>query len=933
VEFGRNTFYKVPVDSTFNVILNDAPGSVKSFNTINYEGSQSRVDQFLADGEYHNLHTKKGWYVDSIFTNKETGTINEFIEKEGKWFNYIKGQSIQHYKQHILMNPDGSSTFDQASLAIQGIGILDINPQSVPLEGCTDAAASNFQPSAQIDNGSCIPFAFGCTEPTAFNWNPSANTDDGDNCIWVGCTDATAFNYEPFEEIAYSYSPNNSIFDDDSCEDAVYGCTDATAFNYNPLANILATSPSDYSDPCIPFVYGCQIPLSDNYNPLANEDDGTCTWLGCTEPLASNYGWFGSLPGSGFPPGASSYTVSENQYGIQNDAAACEGGGCMDPLNGAYDPAAIYDDGSCVVCDWTVGGGSYNGVPIVNVSVADETLSGAGNGQLAVEYDIYGPYLPYTFSVEDDSGNVYTTYGNNQTLNGISNVNHVLFSNLPTGTYDVTIQGSGVSSGCYYTDFTHVVGTGSVLNSGCTDVNACNYDAGADVDNGTCDFTSCSGCNDILADTNSQGLQTGTSNACITPNTFTFGPCTISCGDSLGVPFGNSCCSYTVYGCTDPLACNYMPQPTTGGSDGEGGNTTVVNDGSCSFNGCMDSSVGIFPSILGLDQAGNACSYPCQDNSGNDIGFAANNYAPCATIQEPLNICDYGDLGCMDSTACNFDPNAQVDDGSCVFGFTGATIGDPNSVATTPIWYYGTVQNNSSTVQHYVASYPVSSANENDIGLTIQSVQQNLSQYTSANDKVTVKLWRKQQNPGCGSLGCAWELQHTHDIDINQALWEFGASATDGAVFGGNRTSPGNNPYPWGASSTSGANFAFQPLYYSTVEYAVEITSTIASVTYGESTVIDPSAQTEACGVWKPFTFNPQPNCANPYAILGCTDDIACNYDASATCDDGSCYYGSATLYYANMGCSVGPSCDPGNLGTSYISQAACWAANPNTGS
>jgi hypothetical protein len=100
----RNTFYGLPlVNTSFTAILNDVPGSVKSFNTINYEGSQSRVKQFSIDptgftnSQPYNLTPKDGWYVESIFTDQESGHIDEFIEKEGKWFNYIKGISTQHF--------------------------------------------------------------------------------------------------------------------------------------------------------------------------------------------------------------------------------------------------------------------------------------------------------------------------------------------------------------------------------------------------------------------------------------------------------------------------------------------------------------------------------------------------------------------------------------------------------------------------------------------------------------------------------------------------------------------------------------------------------------------------------------------------------------------------------------------------------------------
>jgi hypothetical protein len=100
----RNTFYNTYTNTSFTAILNDVPGSVKSFNTINYEGSQSRVKQFsidiptgLTNSQPYNLIPKDGWYVESIFTDQKSGHIDEFIEKEGKWFNYIKGISTQHF--------------------------------------------------------------------------------------------------------------------------------------------------------------------------------------------------------------------------------------------------------------------------------------------------------------------------------------------------------------------------------------------------------------------------------------------------------------------------------------------------------------------------------------------------------------------------------------------------------------------------------------------------------------------------------------------------------------------------------------------------------------------------------------------------------------------------------------------------------------------
>ena len=125
----RNFFYGVFTPSTLDVILNSDPGAVKVFNTLNYEGSQSRVEKFESERFYipfqpnttynnsepYNLHSKPGWWVESITTNKEEGYVNEFLEKEGKWFNGIS-KTINYGEDDIA---------DTADFTFQGIAELE----------------------------------------------------------------------------------------------------------------------------------------------------------------------------------------------------------------------------------------------------------------------------------------------------------------------------------------------------------------------------------------------------------------------------------------------------------------------------------------------------------------------------------------------------------------------------------------------------------------------------------------------------------------------------------------------------------------------------------------------------------------------------------------------------------------------------------------
>ena len=297
----RNTFYGNYVPSSITLLLNDAPDVVKSFKTLNYEGSQSNVNKELTDPRtgYYNLEDKDGWSAVSIETNKQKGSVTEFIEKEGKWFNYIKGEN-------------GELKTDEFSF--QGIGRADtsvFDPALYPVvNGCTDPNADNYDPTATVDNGTCT-YTFppapanigGCMDPNAPNYAGPGNT------LGPGGAEQTPV----------------ATYDDGSCiitANVVNGCTNPNAINYDPDANV-----DDGS--CVMPVYGCTNPGASNYDPLANTDDGSCIF---------NTGSGGSGPSSGGGGGGG------------NPLAP----GCTDPLALNYNPAAQVDDGSCVYPGYSI---------------------------------------------------------------------------------------------------------------------------------------------------------------------------------------------------------------------------------------------------------------------------------------------------------------------------------------------------------------------------------------------------------------------------------------------------------------------------------------------------------------------------------------------------------------------------------------------------
>ena len=123
----HNNFYGTQFNSTIDVIFNNSPSVVKSFSTLNYEGTQSRVIANTQDEAFYNLTAKNGWYVESINTDLQEGVVDEFIDKENKWFNFIKGITTSHTN---LADGAVTSNLDFNENTLQGIGQISANATS-----------------------------------------------------------------------------------------------------------------------------------------------------------------------------------------------------------------------------------------------------------------------------------------------------------------------------------------------------------------------------------------------------------------------------------------------------------------------------------------------------------------------------------------------------------------------------------------------------------------------------------------------------------------------------------------------------------------------------------------------------------------------------------------------------------------------------------
>ena len=261
VNQNRNTFYynvlqnNAFTPSTVDVLFNDNPSNVKAFQTLNYEGSRAKITKDTTDNQYYNLDNKTGWYLNWVVTDKQDGTLREFIEKEGRFYGHISGVTTS------------ISNLDTREFSVQGIssgfefGELDSGTPT-PIFGCTDSSATNYNAAATQDDGSCIyPPIYGCMDSNATNFNSNATADDG-SCVYpvYGCTNQYAQNYNP-----------SATHDDGSCIMHVMGCTDPSANNFNSNATM-------NDGTCTYDIPGCTDSNASNYNSNATIDDGSCVY-------------------------------------------------------------------------------------------------------------------------------------------------------------------------------------------------------------------------------------------------------------------------------------------------------------------------------------------------------------------------------------------------------------------------------------------------------------------------------------------------------------------------------------------------------------------------------------------------------------------------------------------------------------------------------
>jgi len=237
----------------------------------------------------------------------------------------------------------------------------------------------------------------------------------------------------------------------------------------------------------------------------------------------------------------------------------------------------------------------------------------------------------------------------------------------------------------------------------------------------------------------------------------------------------------------------------------------------------------------------------------------ASNYDPIATINN-LSLCIYDVLGCMDITAINYNPFATVDDGSCIETIIGCMI--PNALNYNPL--------------ANVTCEPI-------IECCIFPIE-----------------------------GCTDETANNYELNANV---DDGSCTYD--IFGCTDTDANNYNSEANVDDGSCTYDVFGCLDMDALNY-----NPLANINDG-------SCEYDVFGCTDSFAtnYNPLATVDDGSCVIylaGCTDPEALNYNPEALEDDGSCIYDSCSgMYFAPN--TFTPNNDGINDGWAIITDAECW--------
>ena len=674
--------------------------------------------------------------------------------------NYCQGpQNKVHYKWTNMPNPSCRMAYYTRTTDINTLGntwyaypanwsntgvIFSNSQNNTTYYFLGMLADSSLTDTLTVTTIECIP---GCTDPLALNYNPWANIDDGTcqmppaNCSagesnivvsimpdtypgetsWeIADTTGTVLATSP----AYSVTgvpvitevciPDGTVieftlfdsFGDGLCG-SCYGGVDGGAIVQTLCGDtIMAILPGNANfgndtsvvytvAPCVPnVILGCTTPGFTEYNPQATVDDSSCVTpviLGCTDSTSPDYD----------PIANTMEIIPQCQYTLVITDEAEDG------WYGAW--VGILQD-STILGPFMMGpNDGYSEeftISLSALSPVELMFFAPGNSSTTASqcgFFLIGP-----------EGDTTLSGGTNPWTDPMLQFPYK-YNGVPyCGDFCTDgIVGCMDSTALNYSDSANMPGPCIPIVLGCTNNLAFNYDSLANVDDGSC-VPIIIGCMDSTAFNFNPSANTNDSASCVPviygcmdDTMFNYNaaantsdgsciPVVFGCTDALAFNYdslantNNGSCIPFIYGCTNPIAINYDPLANTDDSTCIGviygcTDPTMYNydpnantdNGSCIpfVYGCTDSTQFNYDPLANTDN--NSC-IPFIYGCTNPIAL---NYNASANTDDFS--CILPIYGCTDSTMFNYDPLANTDNGTCIPFIYGCT--DPSALNYDPL--------------------------------------------------------------------------------------------------------------------------------------------------------------------------------------------------------------------------------------------------------
>ena len=326
-----------------------------------------------------------------------------------------------------------------------------------------------------------------------------------------------------------------------------------------------------------------------------------------------------------------------------------------------------------------------------------------------------------------------------------------------------------------------------------------------------------------------------------------------------------------ILGCTVEMACNFNPEATT-------------NDGSCDFTSCL--SFG----CTDMD----ACNYNpdalYEDGTCSYASAPYDCFGECVNDADGDGVCDIADTsGCMEMDACNYDASALLDDGSCEYCSCPDGLDESYGLEVDVVMEHTEGELAGLTTYRVYVTAP----NSDDFLSAVygdESEQLNLSTTTSF-----------YQHPFGDFLGSS----------MNPALFpSFPELAYDSWVTigleegaGDGESEPSLSPDFPSSAFEAGGNLDINDALGASW-FVLDPATTSNAVSGADQRILVAQLTTDGTpsgAIWVQMFNNSDNNDITRVELTfdgttgtyspscGCTDATACNYDVTATSDDGSC--------------------------------------------